>query len=313
MPWTADDIPDLSGRRAIVTGGNGGLGLESCRALARAGATVIMAARNLDKAASAVSEIESEVPTAEIDVRRLDLASLDSIRTFANAALAEATPVDILMNNAGLMAIPYQTTVDGFEMQLGTNHLGHFALTAQLMPLVLVAPAGRVVTVTSVARLSGRPVDPDNPHLFGNYDPWTAYQQSKLANYHFALGLHARLQRSGARAASLAAHPGISNTDLQPNSARESGSTLPRRPFETMLFRFGMSAAVGARPQLRAATDPDAKSGEFYGPRFNFVGPAVRLPVAKRRNEPKTLDSLWAISERETGIVFEIGQTPASV
>ena len=313
MTWTADDIPDLSGRLAVVTGGNGGLGLETCRALARAGATVIIAARNLEKAASAAAQIRSTVPDAALDVRYLDLASLESIRTFADTVLADATPVDILMNNAGVMAIPFQTTADGFEMQLGTNHLGHFALTAHLMPLVLAATAGRVVTVSSVARLSGRPVDPENPHLIGNYDRWTAYQQSKLANYHFALGLHARLQDSGARAASLAAHPGITNTDLQPNSARESASTALENPLQTMLFRFGMSARAGAKPQLRAATDPAARSGEFYGPRFTLFGPAVKLPVTKRRNEPETLDSLWAISERETGITFEIGQAPASV
>ena len=310
MIWTAHDIPDLSGRLAIVTGGNGGLGLESCRALARAGANVIMAARNHEKAITALATIRSEVPEASIEIRPLDLASLTSIETFAESVVGDAVPVDILLNNAGLMAIPFQTTEDGFERQFGTNHLGHFALTARLMPAILAADAGRVVTITSVARLSGVPVDPDNPNMIGTYTPWGGYQQSKLANYHFALALHRRLRAHAAPAASLAAHPGISNTDLQSTSKRES-SVAAGSLFWTSFFRYGMSAEAGARPQLRAATDPAARSGEFYGPMFNLWGPAVKRPVAAV--DDAILDSLWAISERETGIEFDIRQSMTPV
>lgn len=178
MAWDTSNIPNLKGRVVVVTGANGGLGLESARALAGAGADVVMAARNQAKAQAAFDEIKGEVPAAHLDIVELDLGSLESIEIAANKILDSHPVVDILINNAGVMAMPERRTEDGFETQFGINHLGHWALTARLWPALLRSPAARVVTVTSTARLFGRPVDPENPHLEGNYDPWKAYGQS---------------------------------------------------------------------------------------------------------------------------------------
>ena len=180
------------------------------------------------------------------------------------------------------MGIPERKTADGFEMQLGVDHLGHYALTARLMPALLRADAARIVTVTSTAHHMGRAIDPDNPHLEGRYKPWRAYGQAKLANYHFGLGLQRRLAQAGARAASLIAHPGLSNTELQAVSVRETGGGASQRFFLRLARATGMSPEEGARPQLRAATDPGAKGGEFYAPRFINNGPPVRRPVLRR-------------------------------
>ncbi|MFN7148575.1 MAG: oxidoreductase [Microthrixaceae bacterium] len=302
MTWTADDIPDLTGRVAVVTGANGGLGLETTVALARAGAHVVMAARDPEKTAAAVTAVEARAPGASLEVVPLDLGSLDVVRTAADAVLAGHDQIDLLVNNAGLMAMPERRTADGFEMQLGVNHLGHWALTALLMPAILRAPAARVVTVTSVAHHQGRQLDPDNPHLHGNYAPWKAYGQAKLANFHFGLGLQRRFETAGVRAASLIAHPGLSNTDLQARTVREGGGGATGSLSESLAARTGMSAEVGARPQLRAATDPAAKGGQFYGPRFVSFGPAVRLPILRRWDLDSGIDRLWSVSARETGI-----------
>ncbi|MCB0962215.1 MAG: SDR family NAD(P)-dependent oxidoreductase [Acidimicrobiales bacterium] len=302
MAFTRASIPDLDGRVAVVTGANGGLGLETAKALAGAGATVVMAARNQDKAAHAVEEIRTEVPDAPLEVVPLDLASLASVREAA-AAIADAhDQIDLLVNNAGLMAMPERTTADGFEMQFGVNHLGHWALTALVLPQLLAAPAARVVTVTSTARHLGHPVDPANPHLHGRYRPWVAYGQAKLANLHFAIGLHREFEQAGVAAASLAAHPGLSNTDLQGTTVAEGGGGGVLGPFFHKLAGLtGMSPAAGAMPQLRAATDPAARSGELYGPRFGSNGPPVRLPLV-RPGSDAAIATLWEVSERETGI-----------
>lgn len=305
MAWSTDDIADLTGRTAVVTGANGGLGLESAEALARAGATVVLAARNPAKTEAAEARIRAAAPAATLDVVRLDLGSLASVREAA-AEIAERHPrVDVLLNNAGVMGIPEAETADGFEMQFGTNHLGHWVLTARLLPNVLRAE-GRVVTVTSTAHHLGRRVDPDNPHLHGRYGPWTAYGQSKLANYHFALGLHRRLAAAGAPAASLLAHPGLSNTDLQTHSVEATGGGASQRFFEVMAARTGMSPARGALPQLRAATDPAARSGEFYAPRFVNNGAPVRRPILRRVGLERSIEVLWAVSERETGEPLDV-------
>ena len=209
-----------------MTGANGGLGLETTRALAAAGAHVVMAARNQDKAAEAVADIRRGAPDASLEVVPLDLGSLASVREAAGRILAAHEKIDILVNNAGVMGIPERRTVDGFEMQLGVDHLGHYALTALLMPALLRADAARIVTVTSTAHHMGRAVDPANPHLEGRYGPWRAYGQAKLANFHFGLGLQRRLAAADAPAASLIAHPGFSNTDLQAVSVRETDGGL---------------------------------------------------------------------------------------
>ncbi len=302
MSWGRGDIPDQSGRTAVVTGANGGLGLETARALAAAGADVVMAARNQQRAAEAIEEIRSGVPEARLTLVELDLGSLDSVQKAAERILSEHEMIDLLVNNAGVMGIPERRTVDGFEMQFGVDHLGHYALTARLLPALLGAPASRVVTVTSTAHHMGRAVDLANPHLDGRYRPWRAYGQAKLANFHFALGLDQMLRQAGSSSASLVAHPGLSNTELQAVSVEETGGGLSQRFFLMLARGIGMSPAQGALSQLRAATDPSAKSGEFYGPLWVNNGPPVRKPVLRRLGMNSAIKKLWQVSERETGL-----------
>jgi len=302
MSWGRADIPDQSGRTAVVTGANGGLGLETARALAAAGADVVMAARNQQRAAEAIEEIRSGVPDAHLTLVELDLGSLDSVQKAAERILSEHETIDLLVNNAGVMGIPERRTVDGFEMQFGVDHLGHYALTARLLPALLAAPNSRVVTVTSTAHHMGRAVDLANPHLDGRYRPWRAYGQAKLANFHFGLGLDQMLRRAGSSSASLVAHPGLSNTELQAVSVAETNGGLSQRFFLMLARGIGMSPAQGALSQLRAATDPSAKSGEFYGPLWVNNGPPVRKPVLRRLGMNSAIKKLWQVSERETGL-----------
>ncbi len=305
MSWTTADIPDQTGRTAVVTGGNGGLGLETVRALAGAGARVVMAARNQAKAAAAVDDVRVGLPDAAVEIVPLDLGSLTSVEAAAERIAGDHPAIDILVNNAGLMALPERRTEDGFEMQFGVNHLGHWALTSLLLKPLLAADAGRVVTVSSTAHHVGRAVDPENPHLEGRYGPWKAYGQSKLANLHFAIGLQQRFDAAGARASSLAAHPGLSDSDLQTHSADESGGFISRASVVAARYT-GMDVARGALPQLRAATDPEAKGGEFYGPLFVNNGPPVRKPIIRVVGLEKAIAGLWAVSERETGIDLDV-------
>jgi NAD(P)-dependent dehydrogenase (short-subunit alcohol dehydrogenase family) len=314
VSWTTADIPSQAGRTAVVTGANGGLGLETARALAAAGAHVVMGARNQEKAAEAVADIRRGVPDASLEVVALDLASQASVREAAERILGAHDKIDLLINNAGVMGIPERRTVDGFEMQFGTNHLGHYALTALLMPALLRADAARIVTVTSTAHHMGRAVDPANPHLEGKYTPWRAYGQSKLANFHFGIGLQRRLAAAGAPAASLIAHPGLSNTDLQAVSVQETGGGFSQRFFHWLARHTGMSPRAGALPQLRAATDPAAKGGEFYVPRFFNNGAPVRRPILRRIGLDKAIARLWEVSERETGLAIDVRRrTPEPV
>jgi NAD(P)-dependent dehydrogenase (short-subunit alcohol dehydrogenase family) len=307
MAWSTSDIPDLAGKTAVVTGANGGLGLETSRALAAAGCHVVMASRNQDKAADAAKEILASSPGASLESVPLDLGSLESIETAAVTILASHRVVDLLVNNAGLMAMPEGRTDDGFETQLGVNHLGHWALTAHLLPALLRSETGRVVTVTSTAHHFGRPIDPANPHLEGRYDPWRAYGQSKLANYHFALGLHEKFEEAGVATASLVAHPGLANTDLQANTVRQGGASGSGEFWHRLAQRTGMSPVTGALPQLRAATDPRARSGQMYAPRFINAGAPVRRPILRRFGMERAIDTLWAVSEDETGLSIDLG------
>jgi NAD(P)-dependent dehydrogenase (short-subunit alcohol dehydrogenase family) len=309
MAWTVADIPDQTGRTAVVTGANGGLGLETSRALAGAGAHVVMAARNQDKAAAAVDDIRRTVAEPSLEVVALDLGSQASVREAAEQILAAHERIDLLINNAGVMGIPERKTGDGFEMQFGVDHLGHWSISALLMPALLRADAARIVTVTSTAHHMGRAVDPSNPHLEGKYSPWRAYGQAKLANFHFGLGLQRRLAAAGAPASSLIAHPGLSNTDLQAVSVQETGGGRSQRFFHRLAATTGMSAADGARSQLRAATDPRARGGELYGPLWVNNGPPVRKPIFRRIGMDSAIRKLWEVSERETGIAIEL--TPA--
>jgi NAD(P)-dependent dehydrogenase (short-subunit alcohol dehydrogenase family) len=306
VSWTAADIPDLSNRTAVVTGANGGLGLETARALAAAGATVVMAVRDQGKAAAAVADINATVANAKLTLVALDLASQQSVHQAATQIAAAHDQIDILVNNAGVMAIPERRTDEGFEMQFAVNHLGHWTLTALLLPALLRADAARVVTVTSTAHHMGRAVDPDNVHLQGRYKPWRAYGQSKLANFHFGLGLQHELARAHARAASLIAHPGLSNTELQVVSMRETPGGFSQRMAHRASAGSGMSAATGALSQLRAATDPAASGGQFYGPLFVNNGPPVRKPIFRRLGMRKAIATLWEVSERDTGVKLDV-------
>lgn len=298
MEWAIGRIPDQRGRLAVVTGGNGGLGLEAVRTLADAGASVIMAARNQDKAAAARQEILQAEPDGSVSVAELDLASLDSIGRFVNGF--ERPRLDILINNAGVMGTPERTTDDGFELQFGTNHLGHFVLTAGLMPALLGAENGRVVSVSSFARLyRGR----GWKRGVGPYDTWREYGRSKMANLLFARELDRRLRSTPATLESLAAHPGFTHTDLQARSVREAGG-LSQKFFHAAVQRFGMTPREGVASILRAATDPQAVGGEFYGPRWFTLGE----PVRKRCTPGHESEGrrLWDVSEEMTGVTFDV-------
>ena len=302
MSWKATDIPSQSGKVAVVTGGNGGLGLETVRQLTARGATVVIGARNLEKAAAARSQIESTVPGAAIGILQLDLGSLASIAAFTAAVKAAHPRVDLLFNNAGVMAVKEGTTADGFETQFGTNHLGHFALTMHLLPSLLAAPAARVVSTTSTARWRAGKYDLSNPHMRGCYDPWDAYGLSKRANVQFALELNRRLKDRGLTA--YAADPGFSKTDLQVASVAANNGFMQRFWLHATNV-MGQSAAMGALPQLRAGTDPAAVGGSLYAPRWITFGAPVVRGVGAGMRKPEQLVQLWEISERETGLSLE--------
>lgn len=311
MSWTVTDIPDQCGRTAVITGANGGLGLVTARELAAKGAHVVLAVRNPKKTADAVEMIHAAVPDASLEVVPLDLSSQASVKEAAAQILASHEEIALLINNAGVMGIPEAKTVDGYEMQFGVDHLGHWTLTALLLPSLLRTPGSRVITVTSTAHHMGRAVSATNPHLQGRYGPWRAYGQAKLANFHFGLGLQRELVKSGAGTTSLIAHPGLSNTDLQAVSVKESGGGLSQRFFHTLAQRTGMSADDGALSQLRAATDPSAKGGQFYGPLFVNNGPPVRKPIFRRLGMSSAVSNLWEVSERETGVRLDLGSVKA--
>lgn len=302
MSWTPSDIPDLTGRTAVVTGANAGLGFEITAALAEHGAEVVLACRNTDKAATAADAIRRRCPAARLEVRALDLADLDSVATFADGMNATHQRLDLLVNNAGLMAIDEAHTAQGLEMQFGVNHLGHFALTARLLPLLLATPGSRVGTMSSVAHRGARglPAPAGERH----YRRWSAYSHSKLANLLFTAELHRRLTEAGASTIAVAAHPGVSDTDLG-----TEGSGLLNRPMRTLLPLVTQSAAHGARPMLRALTDPDVRGGQFYGPRFRARGAAVLETPSAAAQDAAAARWLWDVSVALIGLEpgLEIG------
>jgi NAD(P)-dependent dehydrogenase (short-subunit alcohol dehydrogenase family) len=284
---------------AVVTGGNGGLGLETVRQLAAHGAHVVIGARNLDKAETARREIEATVPKASLEIRQLDLGSLASVAAFAAAVKGAHPKVDLLFNNAGVMAVKEGTTADGFETQFGTNVLGHFALAMGLLPALLAAPAPRVVNTTSTARFRAGKYDLSNPHMHGCYDAWAAYGTSKRADLQLAFELNRRLKERGLTA--YAADPGFSKTDLQHASVRANAGFM-QRFWQVMTAIMGQSAAMGALPQLRAATDPAAAGGTLYAPRWITFGAPVVRGVGKKIDDPSQMAQLWALCESETGL-----------
>jgi NAD(P)-dependent dehydrogenase (short-subunit alcohol dehydrogenase family) len=305
VSWTTADIPDLSNKVSVVTGANGGLGLATATALAGAGAHVVMAARDQTKASDAREQIRSKHSDASLEIVPLDLGSLQSVEDAAVAIIGRHDVVDMLVNNAGVMAMPEGRTEDGFERQFGVNHLGHWALTARLLPAILTAPQGRVVTVTSTAHHFGRTIDPSNPHLEGIYEPWRAYGNSKLANYHFALGLQRQFEHAGLKAQSLVSHPGLTNSDLQAHTVRQGGASNGEF-WHNLAQRWGMTEARGALSQIRAATDPGAAGGQMYAPRYIQAGPPVRRPILRRIGMAEAIETLWKVSERETGLAIDL-------
>jgi NAD(P)-dependent dehydrogenase (short-subunit alcohol dehydrogenase family) len=310
--WTANDMPNQTGRVAIVTGANIGLGYESALALARQGAQVVMASRDQAKGQKALTNLKAAVPGAKAELMRLDLADLASVRAFAGEFKARYDRLDLLLNNAGVMAIPRRETADGFEMQFGTNHLGHFALTGLLLDLLLKTPDSRVVNVSSSAQYMGR-MNFEDPQLRQNYSRWGAYGQSKLANVLFTHELQRRLEQAGSTTISASAHPGGARTNLQATSVNASGNRIERTLdaiFSPLLMQ---SAAMGALPQLYAATAPDVKGGEFFGPRFFMRGYPVRAKAARRSFSEADARRLWNLSEELTGVHYNFEKQGASL
>jgi NAD(P)-dependent dehydrogenase (short-subunit alcohol dehydrogenase family) len=305
MSFTTRSIPELSGTTSVITGANSGLGFATAKALASHGSHIVMAARNLDKARAAASLITRDVPAASLEIVELDLGSLESVEQAAGNVMSNHERIDILINNAGLMAMPEGRTSDGFETQFGVNHLGHWALTARLLPALVDAPAARVVTVTSSAHHFGRGVDPANPNLEGSYSPWKAYGHSKLANYHFAIGLQSYFETNSLPVASFLAHPGLSDTNLQTRTVEEGGGGFVGWLSLNLARRTGMSAERGALCQIRAATDPRARGGQFYAPRYFTFGPPVVRPML-RPGRSRAISNLWAVSEHATGLPMKV-------
>ncbi len=298
--WTAALIPDLSGKRAIVTGANIGLGYQTVRELARAGAEVVLACRSIERGSAAAARIREEQPNALLHVALLDLSALQSVRIFAQEVLSGGR-LDILVNNAGIMALPKrQTTVDGFEMQLGTNYLGHFALTGLLLPALLAAPAPRVVSLSSNAHKRGK-IHFDDLQLERRYTPWDAYSQTKLAMLLYARELQRQSTLHGSRLRSIAAHPGLSTTAIGRDVTGPAAIAIP------ILFKvFGQDEAHGALPQLYAATAPEAIPGGYYGPSGfqEFKGDPAPAKVAPAGQDAATEKRLWTASEDLTGVRY---------
>lgn len=306
MSFSVAKTPSLKGKTALVTGGNIGLGYATVKALASKGAHVLLAARNADKGAKAVATASQLFPDAKIELVQLDLASQASIKLAAQEVSNKFKKLDFLINNAGLMAMPEMKTEDGYESQFGVNHLGHWTLTALLMNNLLAADKARVVTVTSSAHHMIWNINFDDPHLRKKYSPWNAYSQSKLANYFFALGLHNEFRKHGKSAMSLLAHPGLSHTNLQVETYEKGAAGWAGTVSKVLAAKVGMEPDQGALPQIRAALDPKAVSGEFYAPRFLSNGAPVKRPFLRTRNRAN-IKKLWELSERETGVAIKLG------
>jgi NAD(P)-dependent dehydrogenase (short-subunit alcohol dehydrogenase family) len=301
--WTTADIPDQSGRVAVVTGANTGLGYWTAAALADKGAQVVLAVRNLDKGENAVTQIRAKSPNANVALQRLDLTSLDAIREAAEELKAEHPRIDLLINNAGVMYTDKDTTKDGFELQFGTNHLGHFAFTGLLLEALLPVEGSRVVTVSSIGHRILAKIHFDDLQWEHSYNRVRAYGQSKLANLMFTYELQRRLAHKGAPTVALAAHPGGSDTELTRNIP-----SLLKPAVDVVWPLFSQSAEMGALPTLRAATDPAARGGQYYGPDG----------IGEQRGHPKVVRSstqshdeaqqqrLWEVSEELTGVTYPV-------
>ncbi|GAP63946.1 hypothetical protein ARMA_2369 [Ardenticatena maritima] len=301
--WTAADMPDQTGKIIIVTGANSGIGYETARALAHKGAHVVMACRSRERAEAAAARIRAENPRGELAVLDLDLADLASVRAFADTFTQQYDRLDVLVNNAGIMAPPQRmTTKDGFEIQFGVNHLGHFALTGLLIGRLLATPKSRVVTVSSGAHRFGT-INFDDLNWERSYSPWKAYAQSKLANLLFTFELQRRLEAKGAETIAVAAHPGYTNTNLQRYT----------RSFSLLNKLLAQSPEMGALPTLYAATMPDVRGGDYFGPDgfMEMRGYPKRVQAKPEAYDPETARRLWEVSEQLTGVAY-LDDVPAA-
>ena len=307
--WTSADIPDQTGRTVLVTGGNSGLGFHTCRLLAAKGARVFLASRSSQRGDQAGSQILQSTPNAQLEVISLDLADLESVRHCAENLRNELDRLDILVNNAGVMAIPRQETGHGFERQFGVNHLGHFALTGGLMPLLLETPASRIVNVSSMAHRSGS-LNFDDLHGRRKYSRFGAYAQSKLANLLFTLELQRRMETVAAPTICLSAHPGWASTNLQSAAPNERASTFELLLMRTLNALFAQSAEQGALPQLYAATSPAVQGGDFVGPDgwMQMRGYPQKHRAKETAYDREAARELWRLSVEMTGEPFDLLQ-----
>jgi len=305
--WDTQQMPSQSGRVAIVTGASSGLGLETAVALAAAGAQVVMACRNPAKAADALAQVQRRAPGAKAELMTLDLADLGSVRRFVAEFGANHPTLDLLINNAGVMAIPFRKTADGFEMQIGTNHFGHFALTGLLLERLAATRGARVVNVASMAHRWTRAMNLEDPNFsHSRYKKWDAYGKSKLANLLFTFELVRRLQKGGVAVTAAAAHPGYSSTNLQFVGPQQEGSAIGNLVMKVGNAMFGQSAAMGALPTLYAATAADVRAGDYLGPGgFQQIsGYPVKVGCRKAARDPVTAARLWEVSQELTGVRY---------
>ena len=303
--WTEENIPDQTGRVVLITGANSGIGYEAARALAPHGATVVMGCRNRAKAEDAVASIAETDPSGTTEILEMDLSDLDSVKQAAAEFLSTHDRLDVLVNNAGLMATPEQRTAQGFEMQFGVNHLGHYVLTGLLLDVLRSTPGSRIVSISSQGHRPGK-INFDDLNSEKSYSPWPAYFQSKLANLLFTRELQSRLAEADIDVVAVAAHPGGSNTNLgheTPNGILNKMAQFSRPVLELMM----QSAAMGALPTLRAATDPDVVGGDYFGPDGigEQRGHPVKRGMSNRARDDESADRLWTASEELTGFEYE--------
>jgi len=303
--WAAQNLPDLSGKTIIVTGGNSGIGYEAALEFARKRAMVVLACRSMERGRAAAAAIRAAHAGAKVGVMELDLSEIASVRAFADAFHQQHQRLDILCNNAGVMAIPHRRTVDGFEMQFGTNHLGHFALTGLLLDLLVGTAGARVVTVSSSVQHMGW-IHFDDLQCERHYSKWLAYGQSKLANLLFAFELQRRVERAGRQLVSVACSPGYAATNLQTAGAKMDGSNLKESMWSVSNRLFAVSAAMGALPTLYAATSPDVHGGEYIAPKLLQRGIPGKARTTWRAHDQATAARLWEVSEQLTGVRFAI-------
>jgi NAD(P)-dependent dehydrogenase (short-subunit alcohol dehydrogenase family) len=302
--WTARDVPDQHGRIAVITGANSGIGLETAKVLAARGALLVLAGRDPGRTLAAAGQVRAAAAGAKVETAELDLASLDSVQAAAADIAGRFERLDLLINNAGVMFPPRQVTKDGFELQFGTNHLGHFALTGLLLPAMLAVPGSRVVTVSSNAHRVGR-IDFDDLMSVRRYSRYSAYGQSKLANLMFTYELQRRLAAAGAKTIATAAHPGTARTELTRHMASVASSAMSSR-FRALNSWWVQDAVMGALPTLRAATDPGATGGAYYGPDglMQMTGHPVLVRSTGRSQNAEVQRRLWAESEKLTGVSY---------